>query len=152
MYKSIWKTENYFTSIWKTKNSFTASFSKIFFRQMNCLFCKNICSSTSICPKMFCYEYIFKQFFINILLDFKPKNTVEFFKCCQKRINDLNLFKDVPNPYTILEICLKIFLEEYECFWLLRVAWFILSIKRIGANRIFILHLQFKKRHAFIAL
>ena len=83
---------------------------------MNCPFCDEAITHEHLCSKLYSYEYIFKQFFINVLIDFKPRNSEEFFDCCQKRINDLNLFKDVPNPYNILKICLKIFLEEYECF------------------------------------
>ena len=51
---------------------------------------------------MFCYEYIFKQFFINILLDFKP-NKNEFYNFCIKRIDQYKIFNFVPNPYDMME-------------------------------------------------
>ena len=83
---------------------------------MNCLFCDERITNNHLCYKSYCYEYIFEQFFINILLDCKPRNPEEFFDYCQRRINNINLFKYIPNPYNILKYCLKIFLDEYECF------------------------------------
>ena len=61
---------------------------------------------------MFCYEYIFMQFFINILLDFTP-NKNEFYDFCIKRIEQCKKFNFVPNPYDIMKECMVIFLEDY---------------------------------------
>ena len=83
---------------------------------MKCSFCNKTFVKKHLCYKSYCYEYIFKQFFINIFLDFKPINSIEFYSCCQKRIIKLNMFKEVPNPFNILSDCLQIFLQEYECF------------------------------------
>ena len=63
---------------------------------------------------MYCYEYIFKQFFINIALDFKPQCSKTFYNCCMERIEKLNMFSDVPNPYDIMNKCMEIFILEYD--------------------------------------
>ena len=83
---------------------------------MNCLFCDERTVNKHLCSKLYIYEYIFKQFFINILLDFKPRNSTEFYNCCVRRIQQLKLFKEVPDPYNIMVECLDVFLREYECF------------------------------------
>ena len=83
---------------------------------MNCLFCDEITVNKHLCFKLYSYEYIFKQFFINILLDFKPRNSTEFYNCSKKRIKQLNMFKEVPNPYNIMIHYMEIFFQEYECF------------------------------------
>ena len=79
---------------------------------MNCKFCFSKTTKKHLCHKMFCYEYIFKQFFINILLDFNP-NKNEFYNFCVKRIEQYKIFNFVPNPYDIMKECLVIFLEDY---------------------------------------
>lgn len=69
-----------------------------------------------ICAKIFCYEYIFRDLIISILLDFQPVDKTNFYEVCENVIISENLFNEVPNPYDIMRYCMDIFVEEYECF------------------------------------
>ena len=80
---------------------------------MNCQFCFSEATKKHLCSKLFCYEYIFKQFFINILIDFKPDKD-EFYNFCINRIERYKMFAFVPNPYDIMNECLEIFIKEYN--------------------------------------
>ena len=80
---------------------------------MNCKFCFSAASKVHLCPNMFCYEYIFKQFFINIVLDFNP-NKDEIYNLSINRIGSYKMFNFVPNHYDIMKESLTIFLEEYD--------------------------------------
>ena len=83
---------------------------------MKCNFCEKILTNKHLCAKMYCYEYIFKQLFMNTLLDFKPIDIEEFYDICLRVIRSDRLSNDVPNPYDIMRICLEEFISEYECF------------------------------------
>ena len=79
---------------------------------MNCQFCSRKVTKKHLCSKMFCYEHIFKQIFINIVLDFKPDKD-DFYNVCIKRIDRYKMFNYIPNPYPILKECMEIFIKDY---------------------------------------
>ena len=81
---------------------------------MKCKFCRKRIKSKHLCGKKYTYKYIFKQMFINILLDEEPVNIEEFYECCVKVVKDNRLF--FGNPFGIMWECLKIFIIEYDCF------------------------------------
>ena len=83
---------------------------------MHCQFCqKRVKNERHLCGKKYSYENIFKQILINILLDEAPVNVEDFYECSVKYIKKNNLFSEVM-PYNILWECLRIFVNEYDCF------------------------------------
>ena len=83
---------------------------------MKCKFCQRRLQGKHTCGKKYSYENIFKQIFINILLDHAPVNVEDFFECGVKVIKDNKLFLGIENPFNIMWECLKIFVDEYDCF------------------------------------
>ena len=81
-----------------------------------CTFCWKRDSNSHLCAKKYCYEYIFREFFISIWLTFKPVTILEFYSYCLREIETRNLFSDSSNPNDILKESLKVFAEEYRCF------------------------------------
>ena len=81
-----------------------------------CRFCHELHTRTMLCSKKYCYEYIFIQFFINILIDFKPRTFLEFDNFATKKIKDNNLFIESPDPFVIMRENLVIFTKDYD--WL----------------------------------
>ena len=85
---------------------------------MHCKFCQKCVKNVErhLCGKKYSYENIFKQILINILLDKEPVNVEDFFRCCVNFIKEKKLFQEVENPFNIMWECLKIFVDEYDCF------------------------------------
>ena len=84
---------------------------------MICKFCKNYTQNDKhLCARKISYEYIFKQMFINILLDHEPVNMSDFYEMCVNEIRKNRILNIVPNPFNIMWECLKIFVGEYDCF------------------------------------
>ena len=81
-----------------------------------CAFCKKRESSSHLCSKKYCYEYIFREFFISIWLKFEPVTILDFYNYCLREIESRNLFTDSPDPRDLLEEVLNVFVEEYRCF------------------------------------
>ena len=99
----------------QTDNSFTESTRETRKSKMICEFCKKYAGDGHLCARKFSYEYIFKQMFINILLDHQPRNMNDFYEISVKEIRN-NILHIVPNPFNIMCECLKIFVDEYDCF------------------------------------
>ena len=83
---------------------------------MKCRFCLKISTKRHYCENQFCYEKIFQQFFIDIMLDYKPKDFLEFFCQCMRYIHLNDMFKESENPSDVVRKNLKIFVNEYDCF------------------------------------
>ena len=66
---------------------------------------------------MYTYKNIFKKFFLNILLDYKPESELDFFNIAMGIIRDRNLFGDSLDPTDVVLENLKIFIFKYDCFW-----------------------------------
>ena len=81
---------------------------------MNCKFCRNYHSCNEICAKEYCYEYIFKQFFISIWLKYQPSSIEKFEEYAARLISDNSLFSESPNPFPIMKYNLSLFIEEYD--------------------------------------
>ena len=81
-----------------------------------CKFCQVLHTKVNICSRQYCYEYIFTQFLKNILLDYKPKNLLEFNHYAMRKIIDNNLFIESPDPFVIMRENLEIFIQDYD--WL----------------------------------
>ena len=83
---------------------------------MKCKFCRKHIRKKHLCGKKYTYKYIFKQMFINIILDQSPVNIEDFYERCVKEIKDKKLFSGIENPFNIMWECLKVFVVEYDCF------------------------------------
>tara|TARA_B110000046_G_C12957432_1_gene382967 strand:+ start:1056 stop:1313 length:258 start_codon:yes stop_codon:yes gene_type:complete len=85
---------------------------------MKCGFCKKHIKDEEkhLCGKKYSYEYIFKQMFINILLDYEPAGVEDFYEICVRVVKNNKLFLGIENPFNIMWECLKIFVVEYDCF------------------------------------
>ena len=81
-----------------------------------CKFCHVLHPKIDICSRQYCYEHIFIQFFINILLDYKPKTILEFYYYATKEIKDNSLFIESPDPFVIMRKNLELFTQDYD--WL----------------------------------
>lgn len=82
---------------------------------MGCTFCGNI-SRLHLCADLFTYEYIFKQLFINVLLDFQPKSKEVFFQNCVDVLSKSQVLRKMPNTCDVMLRFLEKFVEDYECF------------------------------------
>ena len=83
---------------------------------VQCDFCNQNVLNNHLCSKLFSYEYIFKDFFLKIALDYKPLDYLDFFCKCMKIIHVEGLFSESVNPSDIVKENLIRFLGEYDCF------------------------------------
>lgn len=82
-----------------------------------CRFClKRTSVLVHMCSKKYCYNYIFKQFFVGVMLDHKPKDYLDFFCHCMKVINKNELFSESMNPSDLVRDNLLMFINDYDCF------------------------------------
>ena len=81
-----------------------------------CRYCLKRTSETHMCSKQYCYEYIFEQFFVSIMLDHKPCDYLEFFCFCMKHINENELFVESMNPSDLVRDNLIMFINDYDCY------------------------------------
>ncbi len=83
---------------------------------MKCAFCKRRSTKRHFCRKMFCYKNIFYPFFINIMLQYKPLDFLDFYCKSMKYINVNKLFQESSNPSDIVRSNLIIFVNENDCY------------------------------------
>ena len=83
---------------------------------MICRFCSKRPTKRHYCEYQFCYENIFHQFFINIMLDYKPVDFLDFFCLCMRYIYLNNMFTESENCSDIVRKNLELFIMEYDSF------------------------------------
>lgn len=81
-----------------------------------CKFCNKQLTKRHFCANQYCYENVLLQFFINIMLDYNPDNSLDFFCLCMKRINQNDIFQESSNISEVVRYNLNIFLCDYDCF------------------------------------
>ena len=70
-----------------------------------------------LCAPKYSYKLIFKQMFINVLLDYSPSNIEDFYEQCVNVAKENGLVTETLKPFNIMWECLKIFVVKYDCFW-----------------------------------
>ena len=81
-----------------------------------CKFCHKRLTKRHFCANQYCYEEIFLQFFINILLDYNPLSSLDFFCLCMKRIYENDIFRESLDISNVVKHNLNIFICDYDCF------------------------------------